>query len=1384
MGCPDWDCTVHTHLFGFPLSLTILPYRWTNHMILENGLVSRPPGLSAGKLALLERRLRGEARNQEPAAAIVRRDPTAHASLSFSQRQLWFLDQLAPSTPLYNISTALRLRGDLNRPALARALALIVQRHESLRTRFVAIDGEPTPIVDPAPPLELEILQQTEAEVSEKLRELARVPFDLSRDLMLRVRLLQLSSADHVLSITIHHIAADGWSLGLFFRELTASYDRIKNGRDVSLPDLPVQFSDFASSQMEWTKSDRYQRQLTYWRQQLLGAPSILEMPADRSRPAVQSFQGASETLTLPRELSHHLKALSRREGVTPFMSLLTAFQVLLHRYTRQTDILVGTAVAGRNQLETENVIGFFANALVLRADLSGEPTFRECLQRARQTILGALAHQDLPFEKLVEELRVERNLSHNPLFQVVFVLQGAPTQPASMDGLSLLSIEVPTNTSKFDLTLLGEMRDEALHLTLEYNTDLFDLGTGGRILAHFRSLLEAMTADPAQGIRECSLLAEPERHKLLFGWNRVSTDYPRNKSIVELFEEQVEHAPDAIAVEFEGHQLSYTALNQRANQLAHYLQKQGLTPGSIVAVYLERSQEMIVGLLAILKAGCAYLPIDAAQPPERLGFMLEDANVRVCLAENAALDFEGRDSPTRKSRLVSLNDHVNDIALESPLNPGCLSGPASLAYVSFTSGSSGKPKGVCVPHRAVVRLVRGTNYARFNSRETFLQLAPIAFDASTFEIWGALLNGAKLVLFPPRTPSLAELGDFIRNRNITTLWLTAGLFHQMVDERVRDLRGVRQLLAGGDVLSVPHVAKALEALPNCRLINGYGPTENTTFTCCHLISPADVRRRSIPIGRPVANTNVFVLDELRRPTPVGVPGELAVGGDGLATGYLNNPEMTAAKFIPNPFTDDPTARLYLTGDLVRWLPDGTLEFVGRLDLQAKVRGFRVEPGEIEATLAGHKAVKQCVVVPTPDARGDTQLIAYFALNFELDSAELRGFLEKRLPAYMIPSAFVPLDALPLNVNGKVDRKALPKPSHDAHLRTTGAFIPPSNDLERQLAKLWEEVLGVSPISMEDHFFRLGGNSLLAVRLVASIARVVHKKIPVAAIFHSHTIAQLARRLRNESPADHDSSIVEIQPHGSKQPLFLVHGVGGGMFWGYTNLSRHFGTDQPVFAFNSRGMNGQPELPTIEEIAAKYVADLRAFRPQGPYCLGGYCFGGNVAYEMARQLRALGEEISLLALINCAPPFAGYSRFRLTPASIFKFLSNLHYRAKYAWQIKNIQQRAFLLWKCRVFRKRILRLITRSRIDVDEVVDLTTQPEDRRRLWAEHVRAMIAHRTKPYPGKVTLFRTGGHPVFCSFDDAFGWREFAGEVEVTLIPGVNVRRDRVAPRVLR
>lgn len=1048
--------------------------------------------------------------------------------LSFAQERLWFLEQLEPNSPVHNIPTVFRLTGSLDVAALEQSLNEIVRRHEALRSSFATRKGQPTQVTAPVlsltlPGLDLRELPEAEqrAKTLHLIAEEVRRAFDLSRGPLMRLILIRLTEDEYLLLLVIHHLVFDGWSTSILARELSSLYEAYSGGRPSPLPELPIQYADFAQWQRQWLQKEVLEEHLTYWKKQLDNVPT-LQVPTDRPRPRVQTVGSARHYFVLSKPLSAELKSLSNRHGVTLFMTLFAAYQTLLHRYSGQNDIVIGSPVAGRNRSELENLIGFFLNMLVLRADLSGNPTFLELLVRVREICLEAYAHQDLPFEKLVEELRPKRDLSYNPFFQVTFAIQHGPRFQLDLPGLTAMDVDVDPGTARFDLNLVMREEESGLQGYIDYNTDLFDASTIERMTEHFQGLLAGIVADPNEPIDNLPLLTEREWHQLLVEWNDTDRDYPREKCIHRLYEAQVERTPDAVAVVFENRQLTYRELNRRANQLAHYLRKLGVGPEVSVAICMERSFEMVIGLLAILKAGGVYVPLDPDYPKERLAFMLEDTKVPVLLTQQRLVpelvEAKGTKNGDPRSsilnhrfQVVSLDTDWEVIARKSEENPISGATADNLAYIMYTSGSTGKPKGVRVPHRSVVRLVKGTGYASLTSQEVFLQFAPVSFDASTFEIWGCLLNGARLVVFPPHTPSLGELGQILQRYQVTTLWLTAGLFHEMVEHNLEGLRHVQQLLTGGDVLSPPHVRKALQELPGCRLINGYGPTEGTTFTCCHPMGAPGEVAGPIPIGRAIANTQAYILDHHLNPAPIGVYGELYIGGDGLARDYFNHPELTAQSFIPHAFSDKPGARLYKTGDLARYLPDGNIEFIGRLDQQVKIRGFRIELGEIQAVLGQHPAVQESVVIASEDVHGDKRLVGYIVPRKEQSPTvtELRGFLKSKLPEHMVPSVFVFLDVLPLTPHGKVDRQALP-PAAGTRPDLDKAFVAPRTPVEKALSGIWTQILGLQQLGIYDNFFELGGHSLSAARVI-SLARIAFEmKLPLRTLFEKPTIEELA----------------------------------------------------------------------------------------------------------------------------------------------------------------------------------------------------------------------------------------------------------------------------------
>ena len=1196
--------------------------------------------------------------------------PRDAGPLSFAQERLWFLDQLAPGSAAYNLPAALGLVGVPDVTALGRVFQELTRRHEVLRTRFAPRRGRPRQIIYPPPAWFLPVVDLSwlgaagsEAVATQLAQDEARRPFDLLRGPLLRIALLRLTPREHVLLINMHHIVSDGWSVGVLVRELTALYAAFSAGERSPLDELAIQYADFAVWQRQWLDGDNMASLLAWWKTQLAGIP-VLELPTDRPRPALRSFRGARRTRTFSRALADAIRTLNRRSDATLFMSLLALFQLLLSRYSGQSDVVVGSPVANRNHREIEGLIGFFVNTLVMRTDLEalqpqgGDPTFRTLLSQVREMTLEAHAHQDLPFERLVEKLQPRRDLSRNPLFQVVFALQHAPTEALKLPGLTLRPQRLESSRTRFDLELHVEETAAGLGIGFAYDTDLFDGSTIERMSGHLQSLSEAVVAAPDQALTRLPWLTAPEHQQLLVEWNVAPSPNPRDAVVHESFEARVEHAPDAVAlVDGSGRsaeQWSYGKLNIRANRLAHHLRAlvEDRGPEPRVGICLEPSPEMVVGLLGILKAGGAYVPLAPSYPSERLALISEDADLGGLITDSRLR----RRLPEPRERVVCLDSHAPAIAERPAVNPASGAEPDHLAYVLYTSGSTGRPKGVAVPHVAVWRLLFGSTFADLDETCSMLQAAPVAFDASTFEIWGALLHGGRLVLMEPGVPTARSLRRTITRHKIDTAWLTASLFNLVVDEDPRALAGVAQLLIGGEALSTAHVRRYREHNPDPRLVNGYGPTESTTFTCCYGVPEClDRDAGSIPIGRPIANTRVHLLDKSFAPVALGVGGELVIGGLGLARGYVASPALSAHRFLPDLFSGLPGSRLYRTGDLVRWRADGNLDFLGRLDHQVKIRGFRIEPAEIEAVLTRHPEVREALVIAQRKAsivplrrktsfvplRGN--LVAYVVSDEDSVPSvrELRGFLADKLPDYMVPLAFVALRELPLLPNGKVDRAALPPPEVSESRLALGSesgCVAPRDTLELELVRIWEEVLEVSSLGVSDDFFELGGHSLLAVRLLTRVEERFGKKLPLSILFEGGTVERLAGLLRREDAVPPWSHLVAIQPHGSGRPVFCVH-PGGGTVLCYLELARRLGADRPVYALQARGLEeGQEPFTRVEDMAAHYVRAIKTLQPEGPYLLAGWSFGGLVAFEMAQQLLARDRQVSCLALLDAPAP--------------------------------------------------------------------------------------------------------------------------------------------------
>jgi amino acid adenylation domain-containing protein len=1096
----------------------------------------RVGALSPGERAALAMRLARAARAGKSGAEFAitrRRDAASPAPLSFAQQRLWFLSQMEADNTAYNLPVTYELLGPLDVPTLERSLNEIIRRHEALRTTFTIRDGEPVQVVSPSLTLGLPVVDLTHLTGEEQWEELRRranvyaaQPFDLERGPLVRASLLKLSEEAHYLLVLMHHIVGDAWSMGIIMSELSAHYRAFLTGQPGPLAELPVQYADFAVWQREVSAADAMQRQLDYWKRKLGGATSVLQLPTDHPRPSVPTHRGSSQFLLLPEGVSRAVKELSQREGASLFMTLLAAFNVLLYRYTGQTDINVGTPLAGRSRPEAEPLIGLFLNPVVLRTNLSGNPTFRELLGRVREEMLEAHANQDVPFEKLVAELQPERTAGQTPLFQVMFILQNAPMNESATSGdlvISLGNLDVDTGAAKFDLTVsLEETADNRLLSYWDYKTDLFEQATVTRMFGHLRELLEAVVADPDRRLSEIAILDEDERRRLLVETNATAAPFNADACAHELFEAQAARTPEAISLVLEDTRLTYAELNTRANRLARHLRRLGVVPGNIVGIHLERSIEMIVGLLAVLKAGGAYLPLDPAYPQERIRFMLENSGARLLLTERRLAG----SLPAGREGVVRLDAERQAIEDESGenLTPGAT--PPDLAYIIYTSGSTGQPKGVMIEHRSLCNFAEGLARAfDIRAESRVLQFASFSFDASVLEIFTTLTKGATLVLAPQTSllpgPALIEL---LREQSVTAVLLPPAALAAMPDA---ELEALGTLIVGGDECP-PEVARRWAA--GRRFLNAYGPTE---ATICATLAACDAFADRLPVGRPVQNTEVYLLDDDGQPVPVVVPGELHIGGAGLARGYINRPALTAEKFVPHPFSREPGARLYKTGDLARFRPDGQIEVLGRRDRQAKVRGFRVEPGEIEAALVAHQDVREAAVVTREESPGQKRLVAYTVAAGDRapDADALRGHLKARLPAYMIPSAFVSLDALPLTPSGKVDRRRLPAPG-GARPETGQGYVAPRTELEKMLAEMWQTVLRVSEVGVHDNFFDLGGDSIHAAIFINSLQKRLGVVVYVVALFDAPTIAALAAHLeeRHASTLPARTELTTIRP--------------------------------------------------------------------------------------------------------------------------------------------------------------------------------------------------------------------------------------------------------------
>nr|WP_248764790.1 amino acid adenylation domain-containing protein [Pseudomonas protegens] len=1147
--------------------------------------------------------------------------------LSYAQERQWFLWQLDTQSAAYHVPSALRLKGELDIDALRRSFQTLIARHESLRTRFRQ-DGErmtqevlPESVVDIRP----------EAIDEERLRarvefEIAR-PFDLQQAPPLRVTLLRLGEREHVLVLVQHHIISDGGSMQVMVEELVQLYGAYSQGREIELPALPIQYADYALWQRSWMEAGERERQLLYWRGLLGGDQPVLELPLDRPRPAVQSYRGASLDLALDKQLALDVRALAQREGATSFMVLLASFQVLLHRYSGQHDIRVGVPTANRNRVETQRLIGFFVNTQVLKADLDDRITVVELLRQTKQRALEAQAHQDLPFEQLVEALRPERSLSYSPLFQVMFNHQsrsaGKPRErspsPLEVEGLGWES-----RTAQFDLSLDVQEGEEGIWASFGYATDLFDASTIERMAGHWQHLLHGMIAAPEMAIASLPILAPEERSLIVADWNATRVDYPLHRGVHQLFEEQAERAPDAPALVFGAECLTYAGLNRRANRLAHALIERGVGPDSLVGIALERSVEMVVGLLAILKAGGGYVPLDPEYPSERLAYMLDDSSVKLLLSQSY-LQLPQDENVQR----IDLDRSADWLEGYSDLNPGIALEGENLAYVIYTSGSTGKPKGAGNSHSALTnRLCWMQDAYRLEAGDTVLQKTPFSFDVSVWEFFWPLLSGGRLVVAAPgdhRDP--AKLVELINRQGVTTLHFVPSMLQAFLqDAQVSSCASVRRIVCSGEALPADAQQQVFAKLAQANLYNLYGPTEaaiDVTYWTC-----VEEGRDAVPIGRPIANLGCHILDGNLEPVPIGVLGELYLTGQGLARGYHRRPALSAERFVASPFGAG--ERMYRTGDLARYRADGVIEYAGRIDHQIKLRGLRIELGEIEARLLEHQLVREAAVL----AVDGQQLVGYVVL--EQEAAQWRETLASdllaSLPAFMVPAQWVLLERMPLSPNGKLERKALPRPETGSPQR---AYAPPQSALEQKIAAIWQQVLDVERVGLDDNFFELGGHSLLLLVVKERLARQCGLSLNVNQLMTRPTVRALANSVTDEPSR---SLLVNLNGRQGQPALFLFHPSFGSVHC-YKAIAMAMRHEMPVQGVICRALV-EPEsaVPAWKEMVAEYAAQILATQPQGPYYLGGWSLGGNLALEVAEYLEARSAEVAFLGCIDAPPP--------------------------------------------------------------------------------------------------------------------------------------------------
>ncbi len=1245
-------------LGGHSLSATQVISRIYNALGAELALRTLFEGPTVAALAVAS-----EAAKRGPQSHSLGEGPSPRASdapcpLSFAQQRMWVIDRLMPGTPAYHIPLPLRLRGELDIAALKLALDGLLERHEALRTTFAPNADGPIQVVNPPCSVEIEqvdLSMHRESEREPTLREFLiaqmRKPFDLGRDAMLRASLAKLDREEYALQLVVHHIAADGWSMGILRRDLVALY-QAAIGKGAAPAGPRLQYADFSQWQRTWLNDcGEMDRQLDYWRGRLDGAPAWLDLPTDHPRPSTLSYHGARRAVVLSPELAEGLRTLSRSQGATLFMTMLSGFAALLSRYSGQTDLVIGTPIANRNRAELEGIIGFFVNSLALRVHAGEDPTFTELVGRVRAECLGAYAHQDLPFERLVSELKPDRELGRSPVFQVMFAVQNAPGGSLQIPGLEIEPIRYPSETAKFDLSMSITERPEGLRASLEYSTDLFDAQTIERILVHYVTLLESAIAEPSLRVSALALMSADERRALEESWTASAREFERREWVHEAVSRRAALQPDAIAVETVTRSMTYAALDDRSTALASRLRSLGVGSGSLVGIFMDRSLEMLAGIFGVLKVGAAYVPLDPSYPADRIAFMLADTQAPVVLTQRSlALQL-----PASGAKVIFVDEEWEalgrSLSDEEKVGLPVSIEAGQLAYVIYTSGSTGRPKGVMISHESLANHMAWMNEAfPMTSSDAVLQKTPFSFDASVWEFYAPLMTGARLVMADPQKHRDAlYMISAVNRHKITVLQVVPTMLGMLLDTgKLASCESLRRMFAGGEALTL-ELRNRFHAVSRANLINLYGPTETTievtSFTCRQ---DDDVSR--IPIGTPVSNVGAYVLDERLEPVPAGVPGELYIGGPAVARGYLGRRALTAEKFVPDPFCSAPGARMYRTGDRARLCNDGTLEYLGRLDEQLKIRGHRIEPGEVEAVLEAHGSVRSAAVAARPSGAGMT-LAAYVVLKDGAETwpryeASLREHLKRSLPAQAVPSSITVLDSLPTTPSGKVDRRALPDPAmsveHTARVR-------PRTATEEIVAGIWSEVLGLSEVGVDEDFFDLGGHSLNAAAALVKINGLTGMSLPLTLFFEGATVEHIARLIDKGVDAREMPTLIEIRRGGEKTPLFLVSAPRVNSL-GYVFLARHLHPGRQIYGLQRHHRtvaNGPYTQDEYEDTASSYLKAMKEVQPNGPYLIAGFCEGAHIAFEVCRQLEQLGEEGRLAVFDTwCVENTRNYFLFR------------------------------------------------------------------------------------------------------------------------------------------